>query len=154
MVLAAFDQFVPHQSNATASRTLDFLHPLLVPPSHGGTQDVTGVTWLSCGTGSEPITGDVKRVCSWCAIVLERGSSASAQVTHSICRDCMRAMQQDIETVERARAFGYYACPDCPGHGRPYEVVRQRRGQLKVRCIACGLAWVGDPPRVLGGAVA
>src|SRR5437016_8530328 len=44
-----------------------------------------------------------KVVCSWCGVVIYRGSKPDAVITHSICPTCVRKIEEEMETHDRAK---------------------------------------------------
>ena len=51
----------------------------------------------------QPITSQLKKICSWCQSVQDAGSAADAEVTHTICLKCMIKVQAEMDEYERKR---------------------------------------------------
>ncbi|HTL03762.1 MAG TPA: hypothetical protein VL243_16110, partial [Vicinamibacterales bacterium] len=45
----------------------------------------------------------VKKICSWCHVVQDIGSSPDAQVTHTICPKCMVKVQHEMDDYQRKK---------------------------------------------------
>lgn len=45
----------------------------------------------------------MKRVCSWCGVVVNVGSTRDAVVTHSICKKCVAKIEEQMADWERAK---------------------------------------------------
>lgn len=45
----------------------------------------------------------MKRICSWCGVVIEVGSTQDAIITHSICKICMERVEKQITDWARAK---------------------------------------------------
>lgn len=89
----------------------------------------------------------VKRVCSWCGLVLDEGYGRHAAiVTHSICTDCMVTIDVEIATADRLRhGHETFPCPGCPCEGTPYKMrANGNRRRLYIRCSGCGLTWITE----------
>src|SRR5215204_1869757 len=90
----------------------------------------------------------MRKVCSWCRLVMTVGSSPYTDTTHSICPGCKTSMYRQLDAVARARASAIYPCPHCPCEGRPYNVNGAGGRTVTVRCDGCGLAWTSDSPPI------
>jgi hypothetical protein len=44
----------------------------------------------------------VKRICSWCGVIISMGSTKDAVITHSICKACVAKVEQEMDEWERA----------------------------------------------------
>ncbi len=45
----------------------------------------------------------MKRVCSWCGVVMSVGSTSDAIITHSICEQCVKKIEKQMADREPAR---------------------------------------------------
>ena len=45
----------------------------------------------------------LKKVCSWCGIVIYTGSVPDAVITHSICAICVAKIEEQMAEAERAK---------------------------------------------------
>jgi hypothetical protein len=93
----------------------------------------------------------VKRVCSWCGIVIALDAIDDAEqyagfVTHSICAACIARVDTQIAAVKAAKDVSIaFACPNCPGEASPYKVtVQGSRRMIYVRCAGCNLMWIEE----------
>jgi len=90
----------------------------------------------------------VKRVCSWCGIVIATNSAEDVErfagfVTHSICPGCIARVDAQIAAVKEVAIV--FACPNCPGQASPYKVsVHGTHRMIYVRCASCSLTWMEE----------
>jgi len=91
----------------------------------------------------------VKRICSWCGIIIAAGSTAEVDqyagfVAHSICPVCMAKVDAQIAAVKDVAAI-VFSCPNCPGQASPYKVtVHGGHRMIYVRCAGCDLTWIEE----------
>ena len=50
-----------------------------------------------------PERDSLKKVCSWCGIVIYTGSVPDAVITHSICAICVAKIEEQMAEAERAK---------------------------------------------------
>jgi hypothetical protein len=90
----------------------------------------------------------VKRVCSWCRIVIDAGltddvGQYAGFVTHSICPACIARIDAQIAAVKDVDVV--FSCPNCPAVASPYKVtVHGTHRMIYVRCAGCDLTWIEE----------
>ena len=45
----------------------------------------------------------MKRICSWCGLVMYVGSTRDAIITHSICEQCIKKIEKQMADWEAAK---------------------------------------------------
>ena len=94
------------------------------------------------GVSSSPLfESAVKRICSWCGIIISPGLTQDAEqyaafVTHSICPACIAKVDAQIAAVKDVDIF--FSCPNCPAEASPYKVTVHGTHQDDL-CPLCGM---------------
>jgi hypothetical protein len=99
-------------------------------------------------SSSQLFESAVKRICSWCGIIISPGLTHDAEqyaafVTHSICPACIAKVNAQIAAVKDVDIF--FSCPNCPAEASPYKVtVHGTHRMIYVRCAGCDLTWIEE----------
>ncbi len=118
---------------------------------HGLTMHVIAPRFLRVNlalSSSQLFESAVKRICSWCGIIISPGLTQDAEqyaafVTHSICPVCIAKVDAQIAAVKDVDIF--FSCPNCPAEASPYKVtVHGTHRMIYVRCAGCDLTWIEE----------